>query len=100
MHALRARARGRYVPGVATPVLPPWDHGRALPERQGPSWTRTVRSRCSEYNSRLILHCDAPVFTTVVYLVPGSDTGAQDAFRLFLGDRLANEGRFDVVRLW
>ncbi len=40
------------------------------------------------------------VFTTVLYLVPGSDAGAQNALRLFLGDRLAYEWRFDVVRLW
>jgi hypothetical protein len=31
---------------------------------------------------------------------PGSDIGAQDAFRLFVGDRLAFEWRFDVVSSW
>jgi hypothetical protein len=56
--------------------------------------------RCFEYNSRLILHYDAAVLTTVLYLFPGSDRGAQDAFRLYVGDRLAYEWRFDVVRLW
>ncbi len=56
--------------------------------------------RCFEYNSRLMLHYGAVVFTTVLYLFPGSDAGARDAFRLFLGDRLAFEWRFDVVRLW
>jgi predicted transposase YdaD len=79
-------------------------------EREGLVWYRHLEfqarpdtdlpRRCFEYNSRLILHYDAPVFTTVLYLVPGSDAGAQDGFRLFLGDRLAYEWRFDVVRLW
>jgi len=56
--------------------------------------------RCFEYNCRLILHYDAAVFTTVLYLLPGSDREAQDAFRLYVGDQVAYEWRFDVVRLW
>jgi hypothetical protein len=56
--------------------------------------------RCFEYNSRLILHYDAAVLTTVVYLFPGADRGAQDAFRLYVGQRLVYEWRFEVVRLW
>ncbi len=55
--------------------------------------------RCFEYNSRLILHYRAPVLTTVLYLLPGADKGAEDAFRLYIGDRLAYEWRFDLVRL-
>jgi hypothetical protein len=35
-----------------------------------------------------------------VYLFPGSDRDAQDAFRLHVGGHLAYEWRFDVVRLW
>jgi hypothetical protein len=79
-------------------------------EREGLVWYRHLEfqsgpdpdmpRRCFEYNSRLILHYDAAVFTTVLYLFPGSDSGAEDAFRLFVGDRLAYEWRFDVVRLW
>jgi predicted transposase YdaD len=79
-------------------------------ERDGFTWFRHLEfqsgpdpdmpRRCFEYNSRLILHYDAAVLTTVVYLLPGSDSGAQDAFRLYVGDRLAYEWRFDVVRLW
>jgi predicted transposase YdaD len=79
-------------------------------EREGLVWYRHLEfqsgpdpdmpRRCFEYNSRLILHYDAAVFTTVLYLFPGSDSGAQDAFRLFVGDRPAYEWRFDAVRLW
>jgi len=56
--------------------------------------------RCFEYNSRLILHYDAAVLTTVLYLFPGADRDVPDAFRLYVGDWLAYEWRFDVVRLW
>lgn len=56
--------------------------------------------RCYEYNSRLILHYQVAVLTTVVYLLPGADRGAQDAYRLYIGDRLAFEWSFEVVRLW
>jgi hypothetical protein len=59
-----------------------------------------VPRRCFEYNSRLILHYDRAVFTTVLYLLPGADKNLPDAFRLYVGDRLAYEWRFDVVRLW
>jgi predicted transposase YdaD len=79
-------------------------------EREGLVWYRHLEfqagpdpdmpRRCFEYNSRLILHYDAAVFTTVVYLLPGADRGAQDGFRLYVGNRLAYEWRFDVVRLW
>ena len=79
-------------------------------EREGLVWYRHLEfqsgpdpdmpRRCFEYNSRLILHYGAAVFTTVVFLFPGSDAGAHDAFRLFVGDRLAFEWRFDVVCLW
>jgi predicted transposase YdaD len=79
-------------------------------ERGGVVWYRHLEfqsvpdpdmpRRCFEYNSRLILHYDAAVLTTVLYLFPGSDRDAQDAFRLYIGDRLAYEWRFDVVRLW
>ena len=56
--------------------------------------------RCFEYNSRLILHYDAAVLTTVLYLLPGADKDVPDAFRLYVGDWIAYEWRFDVVRLW
>jgi predicted transposase YdaD len=56
--------------------------------------------RCFEYNSRLILHYDAAVLTTVLYLFPGADRDVPDAFRLYVGEWLAYEWRFDVVRLW
>lgn len=79
-------------------------------ERDGLVWYRHLEfqaqkdagipRRCFEYNSRLILHYDAAVFTTVVYLLPGADRGVPDAFRLYVGDRLAFEWRFEVVRLW
>ncbi len=79
-------------------------------ERGGVVWYRHLEfqsgpdpdmpRRCFEYNSRLILHYDAAVLTTVLYLFPGADRDAQDAFRLYIGDRLAYEWRFDVVRLW
>lgn len=78
-------------------------------ERDGAVWYRHLEfqsgpdpdmaRRCFEYNSRLILHYGAPVLTTVLYLLPGADRGAEDAFRLYIGDRLAYEWRFDVVRL-
>jgi len=74
-------------------------------ERKGLVWYRHLEfqsgpdpdmpRRCFEYNSRLILHDGAAVFTTVLYLLPGSDSGAQDAFRLFLGDRIAHEWHFE-----
>ena len=79
-------------------------------ERDGLVWYRHLEfqaqrdpgipRRCFEYNSRLILHYDAVVFTTVLYLLPGADKDVPDAFRLYLGDWLAYEWRFDVVRLW
>jgi predicted transposase YdaD len=79
-------------------------------ERDGFVWYRHLEfqagpdpdmpRRCFEYNSRLILHYDAAVLTTVLYLLPGSDREAQDAFRLYVGDEVAYEWRFDVVRLW
>ncbi len=40
------------------------------------------------------------VLTTVLYLLPGADKDVPDAFRLYVGDWLAYEWRFDVVRLW
>jgi hypothetical protein len=79
-------------------------------ERDGLVWYRHLEfqaqkdpdmpRRCFEYNSRLILHYDAAVLTTVLYLFPGADRGLPDAFRLYVGDWLAYEWRFDVVRLW
>ena len=79
-------------------------------ERDGSVWYRHLEfqskaddempRRCFEYNSRLILHYNAPVLTTVVYILPGSDRGAEDAYRLYIGDRLAYEWRYEVVRLW
>jgi predicted transposase YdaD len=79
-------------------------------ERDGLVWYRHLEfqsgpdpdmpRRCFEYNSRLILHYDAPVLTTVLYLFPGADRDVPDAFRLYVGDWLAYEWRFDVVRLW
>jgi predicted transposase YdaD len=79
-------------------------------ERDGLVWYRhlefqaqrdpDIPRRCFEYNSRLILHYGAAVFTTVLYLLPGADRDVADAFRLYVGDSLAYEWRFDVVRLW
>jgi predicted transposase YdaD len=79
-------------------------------ERDGFVWYRHLEfqarpdpdmpRRCFEYNSRLILHYDAAVLTTVLYLLPGSDRDAQDAYRLYIGDQVAYEWHFDVVRLW
>jgi len=79
-------------------------------ERDGLVWYRHLEfqarkdaglpRRCFEYNSRLILHYGAPVLTTVLYLLPGADKDVPDAFRLYVGDWLAYEWRFDVVRLW
>jgi predicted transposase YdaD len=79
-------------------------------ERDGAVWYRHLEfqsrpddemaRRCFEYNSRLILHYNAPVLTTVVYLLPGADRGTEDAFRLYIGDRLVYEWRYVVVRLW
>jgi predicted transposase YdaD len=71
---------------------------RHLEFQSGPD--SDMARRCYEYNSRLILHYQVAVLTTVVYLLPGADRGAQDAYRLYIGDRLAFEWRFDVVRLW
>ena len=79
-------------------------------ERDGLVWYRhlefqaqkdaDIPRRCFEYNSRLILHYRAAVLTTVLYLLPGADKGVPDAFRLYVGDWLAYEWRFEVVRLW
>jgi predicted transposase YdaD len=79
-------------------------------ERDGFVWYRHLEfqagpdpdmpRRCFEYNSGLILHYNAAVLTTVLYLLPGSDRDAQDAYRLYIGDQVAYEWRFDVVRLW
>ena len=79
-------------------------------ERDGLVWYRHLEfqaqkdpdmpRRCFEYNSRLILHYDAAVLTTVLYLLPGADEDVPDAFRLHVGDWLAYEWRFDAVRLW
>jgi predicted transposase YdaD len=79
-------------------------------EAEGAVWYRHVEfqsgpdpdmpRRCFEYASRLVLHYDAPVLTTVMYLLPGADRGAVDAFRVTLGDRVVNEWRFEIVRLW
>ena len=79
-------------------------------ERGGHVWYRHLEfqaqkdtglpRRCFEYNSRLILHYRAAVLTTVLYLLPGADKDVPDAFRLYVGDWLAYEWRFDVVRLW
>ncbi len=79
-------------------------------ERKGLTWYRHLEfqaerdpdmpRRCFEYNARLVLHYSATVVTTVVYLLRGADRGVADAFRLYIGDRLVNEWRFDVVRLW
>ena len=38
--------------------------------------------------------------STVLHLLPGADKDVPDAFRLYVGDWLAYEWRFDVVRLW
>jgi hypothetical protein len=83
---------------------------RCCLERDGLVWYRHLEfeaqrdpdmpRRCFEYNSRLILHYDAAVLTTVLYLFPGADRDVPDAFRLYVGDWLAYEWRFDVVRLW
>jgi predicted transposase YdaD len=56
--------------------------------------------RCFDYYSRLVLHYETAVFTTVVYLFEGADRDVPEAFRLRVGDRLAFEWPFDVVRLW
>ncbi len=56
--------------------------------------------RCFDYYSRLVLHYETAVFTTVVYPFAGADRDVPEAFRLRVGDRLAFEWRFDVVRLW
>ena len=79
-------------------------------ERDGLVWYRHLEfqarkdvglpRRCFEYNSRLIIHYGAAVLTTVLYLLPGADKDVPDAFRLYVGDWLAYEWRFDVVRLW
>jgi hypothetical protein len=79
-------------------------------ERDGFVWYRHVEfqaakdpdmpRRCFESNSRLILHYGVAVLTTVLYLLPGADKDVPDAFRLYVGDWLAFEWRFDVVRLW
>ena len=79
-------------------------------ERDGLVWYRHLEfqaqkdadmpRRCFEYNSRLILHYGAAVLTTVLYLLPGADKDVPDAFRLYVGDWLAYEWRFEVVRLW
>jgi len=79
-------------------------------EAEGLVWYRHVEfvsgpdpdmpRRCFEYASRLVLHCDAPVLTTVLYLLPGADRGAADAFRVTLGERVVNLWRFEIVRLW
>ena len=79
-------------------------------ERDGLVWYRHLEfqaqkdadlpRRCFEYNSRLILHYGVAVLTTVLYLLPGADKDVPDAFRLYVGDWLAYEWRFDVVRLW
>jgi hypothetical protein len=58
-----------------------------------------VPRRCFEYNSRLILHYDRAVFTTVLYLLPGADKNLPDAFRLYVGDRLAYEWRSEAVHM-
>ena len=77
----RARRR-RLVPPPGVPVAARPRHGPALLRVQLPPHPP--------------LH--APVLTTVLYLFP-ERTGTQDAFRLYIGDRLAYEWRFDVVRL-
>jgi len=79
-------------------------------ERDGLVWYRHLEfqaqrdadmpRRCFEYNSRLILHYGAAVLTTVLYLLPGADKDVPDAFRLYVGDWLAYEWRFEIVRLW
>jgi predicted transposase YdaD len=79
-------------------------------ERDGLTWYRhlefqaerdpDIPRRCFEYNARLVLHYSATVVTTVVYLLRGADRDVADAFRLYIGTRLVNEWRFDVVRLW
>ena len=79
-------------------------------ERDGLTWYRhlefqaerdpDIPRRCFEYNARLVLHYSATVVTTVVYLLRGADRDVADAFRLYIGARLVNEWRFDVVRLW
>ncbi len=79
-------------------------------ERDGAVWYRHLEfqsgpdpdmaRRCFEYNCRLILHYNTAVLTTVLYLFPGSDVGAVDAFRLHIGERIAYEWRYEVVRLW
>ena len=83
---------------------------RERTEQDGHVWYRHVEfqaqkdtglpRRCFEYNSRLILHYGAAVLTTVLYLLPGADEDVPDAFRLYVGDWLVYEWRFDVVRLW
>ena len=73
-----------------------WYRHLEFQSRPDPDMSR----RCFEYNTRLLLHYRAPVLTTVVYLLPEAARGAQEAFRVYLGERLVNEWRFDTVRLW
>jgi hypothetical protein len=106
----RADTRVAAVESVELPVSKRTIDSVLRLERDGLVWYRHLEfeaqrdpdmpRRCFEYNSRLILHYDAAVLTTVLYLFPGADRGLPDAFRLYVGDWLAYEWRFDVVRLW
>ena len=106
----RAGVRVTAVESVELPVLKRTIDSVLRLERGGLVWYRHVEfqaqkdsdmpRRCFEYNSRLILHYDTAVLTTVLYLFPGADEDVPDAFRLYVGDWLAYEWRFDVVRLW
>ena len=93
----RARARGslaRRGPGLTGPGGPALSRGReSIPSlsRKGsrPSWTPIDRSRCS---SSARARPSSPLRR--------ADTDLPDAFRLYVGDWIADEWRFDVVRLW
>jgi len=106
----RAGVRVTAVESVGLPILKRTIDSVLRLEREGLIWYRHVEfeaqrdtgmpRRRFEYNSRLILHYDAAVLTTVLYVLPGADKDVPDAFRLYVGDWLAYEWRFDVVRLW
>ncbi len=54
--------------------------------------------RCFEYATRLAIHFQMPVLTTVILLKKSGPRNL--AYREILGGRVVHERRFDVVRLW
>lgn len=56
--------------------------------------------RCFRYNTQLILQLEAPVLTTVLYLVPPGPAEQGLEFRVAIQGREVNVWRFEVVRLW